>query len=294
MVYMKKLIIMLFSFFTVITCLTGCIIKRDNLENVDIYTTVYPIEYLVDYLYGYNSKVSSIYPAEIDLPSYKLTKKQIKKYSEGEIFVYNGLSSEKGIARDLLNSNTDLKIIDVSQGLEFTHSIEELWLNPRDYLMMAHNVKNGIEEYINNKYIIEEIDKNYESLKFLISSIDAELETIPDNAKDKELVIASDSLSFLEKYGFTIIDVDNTKSEVPNTVIQKAKRLIQAKTVKYIFILDNMEESDIVKDLEKSGAEIIKIRSMSIKKESDKEAGVNYKTMMQDFIDAIKKEVYEE
>lgn len=291
---MKRKIYLFISLFTVLFCLTGCIIKRDNLENVDIYTTVYPIEYLVDTLYGYNSKVSSIYPAEIDLNSYKLTKKQIEKYSKGEIFVYNGLSNEKGVARDLLNSNTNLKIIDVSQGLEYSYSTEELWLNPRDYLMMAHNVKNGIEEYINNKYIIEEIDKNYESLKFLISSIDAELETIPENAKDKNIIIASDALSFLEKYGFTLTNIDNTKVDIPSTVSQKAKRLVQEKTVKYIFILDNMEESELVSDLVKSGAQVVKIRSMSVKKESDKENGVNYKTMMQDFIDAIKKEVYEE
>ena len=204
------------------------------------------------------------------------------------------MSNEKGVARDLLNSNTNLKIIDVSQGLEYSYSTEELWLNPRDYLMMAHNVKNGIEEYINNKYIIEEIDKNYESLKFLISSIDAELETIPENAKDKNIIIASDALSFLEKYGFTLTNIDNTKVDIPSTVSQKAKRLVQEKTVKYIFILDNMEESELVSDLVKSGAQVVKIRSMSVKKESDKENGVNYKTMMQDFIDAIKKEVYEE
>ena len=291
---MKKKVLIICSLIIISFSLSGCILKRDNLENVDIYTTVYPIEFLVDTLYGYNSKVSSIYPAEIDLSTYSLTKKQIKEYSEGELFIYNGLTNEKKIARDLLNSNTNLKIIDVSQGLEYTYSTEELWLNPRDYLMMAHNVKNGIEEYINNKYIIDEIDKNYESLKFLISSIDAEFETIPENSKDKSIVIASDALSFLEKYGFAITNVDNTKGDVPNTVVQKAKRLIQAKTVKYVFLLDNMEESEIVKDLVKSGAQVVKIRSMSIKKESDKENGVTYKTMMQDTIDAIKKEVYEE
>ncbi len=291
---MKKKILSIVFLLTVMFSMTGCIIKRDNLENVDIYTTVYPIEYLVDTLYGYNSNVLSIYPAEIDLSSYKLTKKQIDKYSKGELFIYNGLSNEKSIARDLLNSNTSLKIIDVSQGLEFTYSTEELWLNPRDYLMMAHNVKNGIEEYISNKYIIEEIDKNYESLKYLISSIDAELETIPENAKDKNIIIASDSLSFLEKYGFVLTNVDNTKGEVPNTVIQKAKKLVQGKTVKYVFLLDTMEESDVVKDLVSAGAEVVKVRSMSIKKETDKENGVNYKTMMQDIMEALKKEVYEE
>lgn len=273
--------------------LSGCMIKRDNLENVDIYTTVYPIEFIVDSLYGYNSNVSSIYPAEVNLDEYKLTKKQIETYSEGAIFVYNGLSDEKSIARDLLNKNTDLKIIDVSQGLEFTHAVEELWVNPRDYLMLAHNVKDGLEEYISNKYIIEEIDKNYEELKVLISGFDAELELIPDNATDNNIIVASDTLSFLSKYGFTVTNVDESTGEIPSTTISKAKKLIQDKTVNYIFMLDNAAETDTVKDLVAAGAEIVRVRSMTIKSEKDIEDGTTYKTMMRETIDAIKKEVYE-
>ena len=142
---------------------TSCIFKRDDLEGVDIYTTVYPVEYVVDYLYGYNSNVSSIYPAEVDLATYKLTEKQIKNYAKGAVFVYNGKSDEIEIARDLKNANSNLKIIDVSHELDYESRVEELWMNPREYLWLAHNVKNGLEEYISNKFIIEEIEKNYDS-----------------------------------------------------------------------------------------------------------------------------------
>ena len=36
--------------------LTGCFFKRDSMENIDIYTTIYPIIYLTTYLYGGYSK----------------------------------------------------------------------------------------------------------------------------------------------------------------------------------------------------------------------------------------------
>jgi len=290
---MNKRIKFLISLIIILIGTTSCIIKRDNLENVDIYTTVYPIEFIVDSLYGYNSNVSSIYPAEINVNEYELTKKQIEQYSNGAIFVYNGLTNEKSIARDLLNNNTDLRIIDVSQGLEYTHSVEELWLNPRDYLMLAHNVKNGLEEYIDNKYILDEIEDNYNKLKVLISGFDAEFEMIPENATNNNIIIASDALSFLSKYGFNVTTVDETTGEIPSTTINKAKRLIQNKEVTYIFMLDNATETDTIKDLVASGAELIKIRSMTVKKESDVTGGITYKNMMRDTIDAIKKEVYE-
>ena len=275
------------SLMLILLGMTGCF-KRDDLEDVDIYTTVYPVEFVTDYLYGYNSQVSSIYPAEADLSDYKLNEKMIKKYSMGSIFVYNGLSNEKGIARDLLNANKNLKIIDVSQGLEYKHSIEELWINPSDFLMLAHNIKNGLEEYIDNKYIIEEIDKNYESLKVLISYYDAELETVPSNAKDPSIIIASDALSFLSKYGFTLVNVDEDVGEIPNQTKEKAKRLIKDGTVKYIYMLDTDVESNIVKELVNAGAEVKKLRSMTLLTEEDIANNVTYKNMMRDNIEAIK------
>lgn len=289
---MKKVLSKILMLSCVVVLSTSCF-KRDDLEDVDIYTTVYPIQYVTDYLYGYNSDVSSIYPAETDPDEYKLSKKRIEEYSKGAIFVYNGLSNEKSIARDLLNENNDLKIIDVSQGLEYSHRVEELWINPSDFLMLAQNIKNGLEEYIDNKYIIEEIDKNYDELKLLISSYDADLAKVKDNATDKNILIASDTLSFLSKYGFEVINVDDREEEVPQTAKTKAKKLIENKTIKYIYMLDNEEKSDLVSELESAGAEVVTLKSMTILSEKDIADGATYKTMMRDNIEAIKSEVYE-
>ena len=42
------------------------------------------------------------------------------------------------------NKNDNLKLIDASFGMNYTYSIEELWLNPYNYLMMAKNNKKSI------------------------------------------------------------------------------------------------------------------------------------------------------
>lgn len=272
--------------------MSGCF-KRDDLEGVDIFTTVYPIQYATDFLYGYNSKVKSIYPAETDTSTYSLNDKQIEEYSKGAIFVYNGMGNEKSFARDLLNKNKKLRIIDVSQGLEYVYKEEELWLNPSDYLMLVHNIKNGLEEYINNKYIIEEINKNYDSLKLQISAYDADLQMIKDNASDMNILIASDSLSFLSKYRFDIINIDATNKEVPNATKTKAQKLIKDGTIKYIYMIENQEKSDLVKELENLGATVITLRNMTVLKEEDIQSGNNFKNMMRDNIEELKREVYE-
>ena len=285
---LKKILLVLI----IVLMASGCF-KRDDLEDIDVYTTVYPIRYITEKLYGYNSNVKSIYPAGVDLSNYSLTKKQKETYSEGGLFVYNGLGDEGEIARDLINRNSDIRIIDVSEGMEYEKGVSELWLNPSDYLMLANNLKTGLEKYIKSTVVKQEISKNYDDLKLLISGYDAEMEMMSINAKDKNILIASDELAFLSEYGLTVTDVDSTYYEVSEKSLEEAKRLISDGTIKYIYILNDKKETDITKELESLGAQIIRINSMTILSEEDENENETYETMMRDNIDNFKKELME-
>ena len=59
---MKKIIAVLMC----MICLTGCF-KRDDMENITIYTTVYPLEFVVRSLYGEYSEIESIYPSGVNI-----------------------------------------------------------------------------------------------------------------------------------------------------------------------------------------------------------------------------------
>ena len=52
---MKKIKYLGVLFILIILATTGCF-KRDNLEGIEIVTTVYPLEFVTDYLYGEHSK----------------------------------------------------------------------------------------------------------------------------------------------------------------------------------------------------------------------------------------------
>ena len=85
---MKKKIICLVAFITLFT--TGC--KKDSMDDITIYTTTYPIQYLVEQIYGYNSEIKSIYPAGVEVKNYELTKKQEKDYAQADLFVFPSYS----------------------------------------------------------------------------------------------------------------------------------------------------------------------------------------------------------
>jgi len=85
--------------------LSGCF-KRDDLEGINVYTTIYPIKFLSEKLYGYNSEVYSIYPKGVDVKNYPISDKKIADYAkESSLFIYNGLSEEKDMAAKFLKNN---------------------------------------------------------------------------------------------------------------------------------------------------------------------------------------------
>ena len=192
-----KLIRSLVVLFITLILLTGCF-KRDNMDDISIAVTKYPIEYLVKNIYGFNSTVSSVYPVGSDVDTYTLSKKQLRKYSTNDIFVYNGLTDEKKIAAGLLNYNSSIKIIDVAKGLNDTYEEEELWLSPSNYLMLAQNIKDSLLSYINSTILKQEINDAYEELKLNISMLDANIKVIAENANNKTIIVGNDLFKFLD------------------------------------------------------------------------------------------------
>ena len=163
---MKKLTKIL-TLVVVLFTLSGCF-RDDKLSNDNVYTTIYPIEFLTKYLYGENKTVTSIYPAGADVTTYKLTDKQKETYQKGALFVYNGLTNEKELAKEFLNNNKNILLIDISYGLKYENDISELWLSPNNYLMLAKNIKNNLVDYTTSKTIIETIEKKYKYVKIEI------------------------------------------------------------------------------------------------------------------------------
>ena len=87
------------------------------MEDINIITTIYPIEYVTKRLYGDSSSITSIYPRGIIVEDNKFTSKQLKDFSTNDLFIYNGESNEKEYATKMLNINKNLKIIDPHMGL---------------------------------------------------------------------------------------------------------------------------------------------------------------------------------
>lgn len=269
--------------------LTGCL-KKDSMDDIDIIVTTYPIKYLVENIYGFNSKVSSIYPTDVDTDTYSLSKKQIKKYSSNDVFVYNGLTDEKTYAASLLNNNEYIKIIDVSKGITFKYNEEELWLSPSNYLMLAQNIKESLLGYTNATILKQEIEKYYDELKLNISMIDANLKVIAENSNNTTIIVGNDLFKFLEKYGFKVLSVEERENQKSD--FQEAKNLITNKSNSYVFVLEKNANDENILKLKNAGANVLTIKSLKNLTSDEEKNDYDYQQYMNTFIDDLKMEVY--
>ena len=332
---MKKLIISILSIFL----LTGCTMlnQSSNKKDIDVYTTTYPVNYIINYLYGENANIYSIYPNDVNFKEYVLSDKKINEFSKSDFFIFNSQDIDRNYAVNMINKNANLKLIDATLGMNYTHSIEELWLNPYNYLMMAKNTKNSLNEYIDDPYINKDINEKYEELQYELSKLDANYKEVLTNAKYKTIVTDNELFKFLEKYNIEVIclqeniktltikngdnlsdiskqyDVSisdiltyNNKLDetikigetikipiktIDNAYVNKVKKLISEKEIKYIFSNNKESNSTIMNLIKEYDLELITINTMYTIDGNITNTNENYLTIMNNNLELLKKEL---
>jgi len=297
----KKLILLFICIFSV----TGCF-KRDTMEGINIYTSIYPIEYITNRLYGDYSQISSIYPNGVDIQlekcddctfkQYTLTDKQLLDYSQTDLFVFNALLHEGNYVKPMFTNNSNLKIINAADNLEINdfYGLEESWLDPSRMLTISRNIKNGLFEYINNYYLKQDIENNFQELKEELDKLISKLGDTTKNADNKIIVVNNDVFKFLsrEKYGLTVYSLEENEN-LTNKTIEEVKSLIEDGTIKYIYIRQYDEVNETIKQLiEGTDVEVIRIHMLTNLTETEINNKQDYFTLMNENIDLLKKGLY--
>ena len=270
--------------------LSGC--RSDSMDNITIYTSVYPIEYATKMIYGEHATIQSMYPQGINPYEYKFTDKQINDYSDCELVIYNGLDKEKDLIVKMLDNNNSLKIIDATNKIDVQNDVDEVWINPSNMLMIAKNIRDGLNEYVVSDILKNNIDKNYEKLKIDISSLDAALKEMVLYAKEDTLIVSSDQFKFLEKYGLRIISFDSDTFN--EKTYSDVKDIINGQDIKYIYLKKDEKANDNINRLlgDYPDIQIQYIDTLNNISTSDKKEGKDYITIMNENIDKLKQELY--
>ena len=161
----------------------------------------------------------------------------------------------------------------------------ELWLSPNNYLKLAKNIKNNLEEYITSKAIIDSVEENYSKFEQELSIIDATLHTLGKNAKenDKNVIVASsDKFKYLENYGFIVVSLTDEEN-LKEIKLETIKNNFKSKVYTHILVADTDAESELVKDLvSKYKAKTVEVNTMTLTLNND------YFDIMTSFLENLK------
>lgn len=283
----KKILILIMMVF-----LTSACLKQDDMQDIEIITTSYPLEYVVNYLYGDNSKVESIYPDGSDAKNVKFNAKQLKDFSNKDLYAYLGkVKKQSDIAVELKNNNRKLLLIDGSLGIDIEYGVEETWIDPSNMLMIVQNVRKGLNEYVKSTYLTKNIEEKYELLKVELSNLDAEFRLAASNADRKIIVVSNNALNFLSKYGFEVISIGD--EIVPEKIIADIQNLINNNQIQYIYSLEHEEKNEYLDQLMRETAvKNLVFKSTETITDEERKSDLNYISLMRENINLIKEGTY--
>ncbi len=286
---MKKIKILLTTI--ILLGLTGCL-KKDSMDDIKIVTSSYPIEYVVNELYGEHSTITSIYPKDGETINFEVTDVLLEQYMDNQLFIFNGLTKEKQYLDKMTKNNKELKLIDiVGKDIkeENINSVEELWLDPNNLLTIANNIRKGFKGYIDSTYLTNEIDNNYENLKIKLTGLDGKYYSTVKNATNNTIIVSDDAFLFLEKYGINVISIDPDTTK--DKTISEAKNLLYNGTCKYLFIKYLQNDEVINNFINETGVQTLQLYTMTNLKDLNIEKN-NYITLMNQNLETLKLEIY--
>ena len=286
---MKKIKLILL---TILVLACSACVNNKTIENSNIRVSIYPIEYITNYLFGEHSKINSIYPDSMD-NNYEISDKLLKDYSSTNLFIFNGNEDkENDYVFKMLKNNSDLKIIDATTSLAYNNKIEELWLDPMNYLTMANNIKKGFNEYTDITYLNNDINSKYDELKVKLIELEADYNEMGNRANKKNIVVADDLFLYLSKYGINVISLEKGDNYSKKSEYQ-AEELIKNKEITNIYVKKGQKIDSNIEELkEKYKVNIIELNTLYTISEEDRKNGKDYLTLMNENLQMLKQHLY--
>ncbi|MED3662559.1 zinc ABC transporter substrate-binding protein [Ureibacillus sp. FSL K6-8385] len=312
---MKKLLLLsLLTFALFLTACSNTESKQRKDGQIDIYTTVYPLQFFAEQIGGEYVNVSSIYPPGSNEHTFEPTQKDMIALADADLFFYIGLGLE-GFVENAKKSlaNEHVKFVAVGENIDEEklktstgHSHEEagghdhghhhgnvdphVWLSPVISKELALTIKEELVQQLPEQE--ETFNKNYERLAKRLDELDQQLKELANNASKKIFFVSHASFGYIAgNYGLTQVPIAglNSQSEPSQKELAEIAGLAKQYDVHYILFEQNVSSklsSIIQKEI---GAEALMLHNLSVLTEDDIKNKEDYFTLMEKNIKTLEK-----
>lgn len=300
---MKKIVLILFSLFIAVM-LSAC----GKNEKADIYTSVYPIQFLVENVAGDEYTVKSIYSKGQAIHGFEPTAKIIEYMSNSKAIFYIGLGLEAFIEtnKESIFKNSNLICLSDSLNLVETdgscgheghdhHYLYDahVWLDPSRMLVMLDVIVDALSELNPDKASI--FEENASSLSVDLADLhrdfDLAVQSVP--LEKRYIMVDHDAYVYWEDtYGIKRIRLrsDNDSCEVPSAQIQEKINQANELGIKHVVVTKNEAEcSNIGIYVSGIGGERVYMHNLGSRTDEEIEEKKNYIVLMRKNLEIVQR-----
>ena len=299
---------------------------KDELLNV--YTTVYPLQYFTEVIGGDNVDVQSIYPAGANEHSFEPTQKDMMSLADADVFFYIGLGLEgfvENVKKTLANEDVEMittanniseENLHISTGHTHAEAIDahdehnhegheheneateeeqnhehdsHVWLSPVLSQELALVIKETLVEKLPEHEA--EFNKNYEQLVADLEALHADFEAMAADTTNKTFFVSHAAFGYIAgHYGFNQVPVAglNSQSEPSQKELTAIVDLAKKEDIKHIFFEQNVS-SNLTEVIKKElGADTLILHNLSVLTKEDISNDETYFTLMRKNMEALK------
>lgn len=323
---MKKLLSLLLLS-TIAIILTACSTDNDSTNEtpekkdvIDIYTTVYPLQYFAERIGADYVNVKSIYPPGSNEHTFEPTQKAMISLADSDLFFYIGLGLE-GFVEKAKTTLKDQHVTFIATADHVTeeqlhistghsHAEEEehehehededhddhnhsehdshVWLSPVISQQLAAVIKDELVKAMPEHEAL--FMQNYDALVQDLEILHHDFLEMAENVPNKTFFVSHAAFGYIAgHYGFKQVPIAglNSQSEPSQKELASIVDLAKENNITYIFFEQNVS-SKLAEVIQKEiGAKASILHNLSVLTEEDIKKGEDYFTLMRANLDAL-------
>ncbi|WNB90737.1 metal ABC transporter solute-binding protein, Zn/Mn family [Bacillus sp. NEB1478] len=278
--------------------------KTDGTLN--IYTTIYPLQYFTERIAGKHADVTAIIPPGADAHTFEPSTKDMVKISDGDAFIYNKSKSDEfsSSVADTLKEEK-VPVIDAANGIAFAHMEEHeesekehdhgaydphIWLDPVLAQQMSDNIYHQLVKL--KPEAKKDFKKNHDQLIKDLQALDAQFkEKVKKAPKDTFIVSHAAYGYWAERYGLKQIAISGLSPahEPTQHQIQNIIEYTNKENIKYILFEANVNNKVAATIKKETGTKSLTLQNIETLTKKDMKKKRDYLSIMYDNIDTLSK-----
>ncbi|AOV07030.1 metal ABC transporter solute-binding protein, Zn/Mn family [Sporosarcina ureilytica] len=310
--YKKTLFIVSLLFIFV---LAGCTNNKkvEDDDTVQIYTTVYPLQYFAERIGGDAVSVKTIYPPGSDEHTFDPTQKDMIALADADLFFYIGLGLEGFVENaEKTLKNEHVKMVATAEAItedmlgdthDHDHNDEHgddhhdhgefdphVWISPVLSDALAFSVKEALVEVSpENK---EQFEENFEALRNDLLKLDREFIQMTSEVPSKTFFVSHAAFGYIaDTYGLEQIAVAglNSQSEPSQKQLAQLVEYAKEQEIQYVLFEQNVSSklTDVIR--KEIGAESLTMHNLGVLTTEDIKNEEDYFTLMERNIEVLRK-----